>query len=271
MTSTNDKSQAPSIDQWVAKRRSDHTRFLLEHRMVDVDRTISPKDEMFSGDVASYLAVTMSALHGVDAVLLAAGRPRSEIHRILDLPCGHGRVLRGLRALFPEAELVACDLIEDGVDFCAATFDAVPVYSKPDATDVQLPGSFDLIWVGSLLTHLDAPDWPPFLRLFESALAPGGILVFTVAGSLVANLVRAGTHALSDAEATKLIDGWDCDGFGFGNYGHGARAYGCAVASPGWVVTQLAAHPDLRLVTYNERSWDCRQDIVGLMKEPTPY
>ena len=80
--------------------------------------------------------------------------------RILDFPCGHGRVLRYLRAEFPQAEITACDLLRDGVDFCAANFGAIPVYSDPDPSRIGLPrDAFDLIWVGSLFTHFDAARW----------------------------------------------------------------------------------------------------------------
>ena len=83
---------------------------------------------------------------------------------ILDLPCGHGRVMRWLRATFPKASLTACDIDGDGVSFCAETFGARPALSSTDPEDLVL-GTFDLIWCGSLLTHLRPGDWDRWLSI----------------------------------------------------------------------------------------------------------
>src|SRR5258708_14501308 len=146
----------------------------------EVIRTLSPKDEMFEGNEAHYLGVGESALECIRRSLAAAEVPEHRVRRILDLPCGYGRVLRYLRAEFPEAEITACDLQHEGVDFCAQTFGATPVYSHWDPAKIPLPDDwFDLIWVGSLLPHVDAEHWDAFLRLFRRVVRPGGGLVFS--------------------------------------------------------------------------------------------
>jgi hypothetical protein len=55
---------------------------------------ISPKDEMYEGSTSHYFAAGRSALHAIDVALSAAGKKRGGVKRILDLPCGHGRVCR---------------------------------------------------------------------------------------------------------------------------------------------------------------------------------
>jgi methylase of polypeptide subunit release factors len=105
----------------------------------EVNRAISPRDTMYTGDDAYYWGTGISALRNVRLALLMSGR--SDTRRLLDLPCGHGRVLRYLCAAFPEAEIVACDLDRDGVDYCAQTFGALPVYSDPDPARIKLPGT----------------------------------------------------------------------------------------------------------------------------------
>src|SRR5262249_45606967 len=94
-----------------------------------LNTTISPDERMPTTDVAGYLAVGESALKAIRLALLTARAPQPG--EILDLPCGHGRVLRWLAAAFPEARLTACDLLRDGVDFCASAFGAAPIYSVP--------------------------------------------------------------------------------------------------------------------------------------------
>ena len=118
-----------------------------------------------------------------EMALNAAGKTRSQVAEILDLPWGHGRVLRHLKMAFPTARITACDLKRDGVDFCASQFDAIPVYARESPVENKPePGRFDLIWVGSLLTHLDAPRWRDFLECFRRWLRPCGVWVFSTHG-----------------------------------------------------------------------------------------
>ena len=85
------------------------------------------------------------------------------VARILDLPCGHGRVLRFLRREWPGAEIVACDIDPDGAEFCCESFGATSIYAAENPQETPLRGRFDVIWSGSLLTHLDKTRWPSFL------------------------------------------------------------------------------------------------------------
>ena len=137
------------------------------------------------GDLAGYLETGEWIMGRIRHVLSGAGK--ENVTRILDLPCGYGRVARWLRAEFPVARLVACDIDREAVDFCAETFDAKPVYSAERPQEIELPGRFDLIWCGSLVTHLDERGWIDFMRFFESVLRPAGVLVFTTQGRFVAD------------------------------------------------------------------------------------
>src|SRR5262249_37742284 len=124
---------------------------MLETADIKVDPRISSNDGMLGGNPRHYFAVGRSALWNIARTLDHTAGGSSQPKRILDLPCGHGRVLRYLRAAFPEAEITACDLLADGVDFCASTFGAIGVYSDTDLSLIKLPkDNFDLIWVGSL-------------------------------------------------------------------------------------------------------------------------
>ena len=94
---------------------------------------ISPRDTMYTaGWEQHYASVGQSALQAIRLAMLAVGKVHFK--KILDLPCGHGRIQRVLRAAFPDAEITACDLDFDGVDFCVQTFGAIPLYSaeKPE-------------------------------------------------------------------------------------------------------------------------------------------
>jgi hypothetical protein len=47
---------------------------------------------------------------------------------------------------------------------------------------IPIRETFDLIWVGSLLTHLDEPLWHEFLAFHVDRLNPQGLLVLTAHG-----------------------------------------------------------------------------------------
>src|SRR4029450_6633289 len=141
-------------------------------------------------------------------------------------------------------------------------FGATPVYSREDPAEIQIEGSFDLIWCGSLLTHLAADLWGGFPERLGSLRAREGVLVFTVAGRHVAELTRAGERlGLTEELARGLLQDYDRDGFGYRDL-PGYEGYGLSRALPSWVCAELQKRPGLELITYAERQWDRRQDVI---------
>ncbi len=213
-----------------------------------------------------YYLYGLGALAYIRLALQAAGA--DEPRRILDLPCGYGRVLRMLKAAFPEADLTACDLDRAGVEFCAETFGAIPAYSSEDPSDLRLADDYDLIWCGSLLTHLDAEGWRLFLPWFEQHLKEGGILVFTTHGRLHAEEIRSGRQKFPVTDLVELVAAYQRDGFGYQRYIDFEADYGISLSSPAWVCGELERCPDLELLMYTERGWMSRQDAVVCVRRP---
>jgi cyclopropane fatty-acyl-phospholipid synthase-like methyltransferase len=98
----------------------------------EIDQTISPSDTMMN---QWYFPVGLSAAQVVYAACLCSWV--GEVKAILDLPCGHGRVLRHLTKLFPGAKLDACDLDKEGVEFCERQFNARGIVSNEDLLQVD--------------------------------------------------------------------------------------------------------------------------------------
>ena len=242
---------------------------LVDQRMLGVSEEICPGDTMFGDNIDHYVHVGRSALRCVMLVMLAAGK--DEFSNILDLPCGYGRVTRALRAAFPAAALTACDTERDGVDFCVRAFGVQGVYGEAMPNPTALRGPFDLIWCGSLLTHLDAPRWVEFLRVFDALLSDDGVLVFTTHGRRVADWMRTGhsTYGLAPDALAEVLRGCDRDGFGYRDYSHSTE-YGISVATPAWAYRQLEQVPALRLLTYSEAAWDNHQDAIGCARTALP-
>jgi len=225
---------------------------------------------MFKGNSDHYFAVGQSALDCIRVSMLAA--KITTFTDILDMPSGHGRILRHLQAAFPEARLTACDIEVDAVDFCSHTFGASPVYANELPGDIRLPSSYDLIYVGSLLTHLDEARCADFLKFFRSALRKKGLLLFTTQGRFVAKCMRegSGTYGLLPESIPKLLLDYESRDFGYLNYPKKKKFvsenYGISLASPRWVFTQIEKMDDMRLVTFTEQGWDNHQDVVGCVR-----
>jgi SAM-dependent methyltransferase len=230
---------------------------------LDFVRDISPDDEMCMSTPENYYGFGLAALSNVRIAIRIAGN--RDPMNILDLPSGYGRVLRMLRAAFPRARVTACDLNNEAVDYCARIFGAIPAYSTEAPAEIDLPGNFDLIWCGSLLTHLDASRWSGFLTLFEEKLASGGIVVFTTHGRGVAEALQEGRRRFGVKDSRALLEGYRLGGFGFSLYAH-STAYGISLSKPAWVCGELERHPGLSLSMYTEGGWNGQQDAVACVR-----
>lgn len=193
--------------------------------------------------------------------------------RILDLPSGHGRVLRFLRAAYPGAEIVAAELDPDAVGFCARTFGAEPaVVAGPASTD--LPGTFDLIWCGSLITHFHEGNTAALLRLFRRHLAPGGLCMFTTHGARAEQWLRDGTAIpprfdLSPEGLESLLAQYGERGYGFARYPAdlppwgGSDDYGISLTSRERIVEIAGEAGDWTLSFFAEAGWMGYHDVYG--------
>lgn len=221
---------------------------------------ISPQDTMFDGSHAHYLSVGLSALRIIETAI--ADTPR----RILDLPSGHGRITRLLRARFPTAEITCCDVDHDGARFAARHFGTHAVLSGGDFRGLDLGGPFDLLFVGSLLTHLSELHARQLLDCLVRHMAPNGIIILSSHGAYVADRLvpLAWDYLRSPARARRVLEAYRATGYGYSDYPD-SQGYGLSLISRPWIEAALHASP-LRLASYAERGWDDHQDIMVLRR-----
>lgn len=229
-------------------------------------RTISPQDDMSAGQEDVYFAAGESALQQIQLALQISGK--KSCSSILDFPCGSGRVLRHLKLAYPEATLTACDLLENAVDFCVETFGARGVYSQKDLSKVVFTEKFDLIWCGSLLTHLDSYTWPMVLKLFSRSLTEDGVVVFTTHGRWVAWRLdqRKKIYGLAEKQVPRVMKQYKRSGFGYADYG-AVKGYGVSVSSPSFVMSSVEKEADLKIIHFSEKGWHNHQDVVACTRE----
>jgi SAM-dependent methyltransferase len=239
--------------------------FFLKNRLFSpINRKISPNDGMYiDGRENHYFSVGRSAIKNVKMGLTAAGLDSPK--RILDMACGHGRVLRMLRASFPKAKITACDVDTDAVDFCGKTFGAEKIYSDINFESINLPGDFDLIWCGSLFTHLDRPYWERLIKLCHDHLSDGGVLIFSTHGRYVIRVITEFQYyyGFEKSQADALVDRYTTEGFGYINY-PGMSHFGFSISSPSWVISLFdKTAPLLQLCAVTEKSWDRHHDVFA--------
>ena len=228
---------------------------ILGVRASELITEVSPEDEMDFGLRGHYLMCGADALVCIRDALRQSGLGKPQT--ILDLPSGHGRVMRFLRVEFPDAELTACDVNWGGVDFCAKTFNARPVYSDRDLTEVDLDQTFDLVWSGALFMHLDLQHWLELHSFLVERVAPGGLLVITAMGDLNARDLR--TLEMWDDQIEQMRASYDETGFGYQPY-RTDPAWGISIASPEFVRREVERRGDLQLVSFKPRGLE-RQDV----------
>jgi SAM-dependent methyltransferase len=239
---------------------------LADTSAVQPDRTIAPGDGMLTpGREEEYFALGRRALELVRFSGELCDKPHYE--RILDLPCGHGRVLRWLQAHYHYARIVACDLDAAGVAFCRERFGAVGVVSRRDLSRVEFDTGFDLVWCGSLLTHLPPEQWPAVMDCFERWTAECGVIVLTLQGRIFTTLLARGQRNLAEnIDKARLLRNFAATGAAFEPYCERPdEPYGVAVASPEFVGRWLQRYPHLILRAYLEQAWGV-QDVAILYK-----
>ncbi len=230
-----------------------------------VEITISNKDDMYAGNVAHYFKVGLSAIQCIDDSISSIENPK--INNILDMPCGYGRVLRFLCQRFQNANLTGMDIDENGIDFCTHSFGVKVIHSKKKLDLLTLGSKFDLIWCGSLLTHIETIFAVDLLHFFDRHLSVGGLLIFSSHGNSVCEDIKDGkkTYGLDDRGVLQLISSYAESGYGYANY-PGQADYGISVTSAEWLRGQFNKIQGWKEVYCKERGWDNHQDIFCILK-----
>lgn len=173
--------------------RSAREKLLLSNNLKDEEKALLNKislrthynDEMYTTTTAQhYLTVGLSATRCIENALDKSNRVKP-VKSILDFPCGYGRVLRFLSVRFADADITISEIDPVALDFCKREFSVKSIISDKNFSRLALSGIFDLIWCGSLITHLDEKAATDLLKFFHDILSPDGLCVLQLMGRLL--------------------------------------------------------------------------------------
>jgi SAM-dependent methyltransferase len=258
------------LDFVLAKRRLQSSQQLTdaERRLVEhVSLQFHVADGMYERRKAShYLSAGLSASRCISAAMRSSGT-HSTIETILDFPSGYGRVLRFLRAMFPSANITAAEIEPSALTFCRRAFGVTPLPSKEDVGELVLPQRFDLIWCGSLLTHVDETSASNILRFFHEHLTDRGLCIFTTHGQKSIEWMTQHnlTYGLQGDAPRKVVQEFQRTGYGYADY-LGMRGYGISVASRERMLELARAAGDWHETFFQECGWDNCQDVYAFAK-----
>lgn len=143
--------------------------------------------------------------------------------RILDFASGFGRVTRWLAARLGCERVVAAEIQPDAVRFLTDRLGVSALQSSFDPQEFCTAETFELVWAGSLFTHLPVGRFEGWLATLGSRVNPnGGMLAFSVFPQSLAPAAareRANGHwYLPSSESDRLSPeeygtAWVSDGF----------------------------------------------------------
>jgi SAM-dependent methyltransferase len=238
-----------------------------------INKNVAPNDQMFrEGATQHYFYVGRSNLLAIFNILnarLTYPGGDTPIRSILDFGCGHGRVTRWLRAAFRDANIFVTDRDTAGVNWCVEQFDCIP--AEPNLSS----STYDLIWLGSVFTHLPEQTAESLLQPLLAALRPNGVLAFTSQGRFSVERMqtfdwkrdsRTWMHyGLDRSLFEAVLSGYRETGYGFVEYPRQID-YGVCIAKPSWYADRILSHTEYMQIFFQEKGCDNHQDVNAFMR-----
>ena len=95
--------------------------------------------------------------------------------RLLEVGCGTGFVMAGIRAQLPGLELAGSELYEEGLEFAAKRLAGVALYQM-DCRRIPFDAEFDVICALDVLEHVQG-DEVALAEMFKAVRPGGGVIV----------------------------------------------------------------------------------------------
>ncbi len=135
-----------------------------------------------SSDAAKFLARGESAYQKIKDVLARTGLPLSPGQNVLEWGCGCGRIARHFASA--GVDFTGIDINHEAVNWCQENLAFGTFLVCALVPPTELPSeAFDVVYAGSVLTHLSAPSQFRWMAELHRVLKPNGRLILTFHGA----------------------------------------------------------------------------------------
>jgi SAM-dependent methyltransferase len=133
--------------------------------------------EGYHADLAAAEATNFWYRARNDLITWAIRHHFPDLQSLLEIGCGTGFALSGIRAAFPSAELTGSEIIAAGLEFAAKRVPSAQFFQM-DGRNIPFRDHFDVIGAFDVVEHIDEDT--EVMREMWRALRPGGGLVLAV-------------------------------------------------------------------------------------------
>jgi len=234
----------------------------------NVSLKINLRDTMYvGGQGKQYLSVGISAIRCIQEALKNKSND-FKVNSVLDFAGGSGRVLRFLKVKFPNADIYISELDKNALKFCNKHLNVKSFISKIHFNEIKNPQKFDLIWCGSLFTHIDEQHAIELLKFFYEHLSDKGMCVFTTHGTLSIKWLEEGkknTYGIPVASQQKIVKEYFSNGYGYADYPN-EPGYGISAVTHHRLTEIAKSIGNWNEILFCEHGWDNHQDVYGFSK-----
>ena len=230
--------------------------------------------------VAGYNRIGASVVSFIEEGLSMTGRSLADVEAFLDFGSGYGRVTRTIVQKIDPNKVSVFDVDPGATAFCAQEFNVKPInFRNPNRWDYKrVPfEQYDVIWLGSVLTHLSKSYSKEVLTLISEILKPGGLLIFTIHGDQTFPRLQEGYYGDHLKElAPGIMYEYRETGFSFVPYQDyeigilpfefvRANDFGMTWMSQSYVdaLIKKVSKERLTLLKYEPLGWDNHQDVYS--------
>lgn len=210
----------------------------------------------------SYAEAGTRAVEHIEAALGAVGQSLDGCERLLDLGCGHGRVLRWLVRAMDPAAVVVCDIDPAAVAYCSREFGVEGFVCTTDPHSITAE-DLDVVWLGSVVTHLDPDGVGELFDVVADRLRPGGVAVFTTLAPSVLEWLSGEPWVLE--RRTELVEAAGRGDIAYAPYPQSTDGrYGLTFMQPE-TIDRVAARRGLARVALDPGGW-LGQDVHAMVR-----
>jgi hypothetical protein len=147
--------------------------------------------------------------------------------------------------------LVACDIHQQAIEFLCERLSVQAVLSQHDPHAFDAGDKFDVVFALSFFSHMPNRTFGAWIEALFSVLADDGLLIFTTHGRIAYEDVNrpvldpSGYWFLSASEQKDIP----------------TDEYGIMVATPFYVIEQIARCPSAAIALFREAFWWGKQDL----------